>query len=126
MPSYTPSIKLSLHRWKSKTCCVKKGGPPNPPSPPEGTKCPPKSHYWHPGKDCCAPRNPYEPGKPPVTPECEKGWEWKPSEHKCKPCATPPSPPPHHPSPKPGDKKDKDKDEDKGKDKDKSKDDKDK
>jgi len=89
---------------KDKGCCLRHGGPPNPPSPPPDTKCPKDSHYWNKDKDCCTPRNP--PHKDDSPPECPKDWEWKSDQHKCKPCPTPPSPPKHQPSPKPGYQKD--------------------
>lgn len=87
-------------RWKAKNCCLQNGGPPSPPSPPPNTKCPPSTHYWHPGHGCCAPRTPPKDNSPP--PQCPNKWEWNPSTNQCKPCATPPSPPSHQPSPKPG------------------------
>ena len=94
-----------LLRWGDKGCCLPKGGPSNPPSPPTGTKCPKDTHYWRNDKDCCVPRQPE-----PKPPKCPTNWEWKQNQHKCKPCPTPPSPPKNHPSPKPNYQKKKDDD----------------
>jgi hypothetical protein len=92
--------RYAFLRWKTKNCCLKKGGPSSPPSPPSNTQCPPSTHYWNTGLGCCAPRNPPTYNSPP--PQCPNKWEWNPSTNQCKPCATPPSPPSHQPSPKPG------------------------
>jgi len=87
-------------RWNTKDCCLTNGGPLSPPTPPQDTKCPPTTHYWHSGQGCCVPRKPPIYDSPP--PQCPNNWEWNPKTNQCKPCATPPSPPSHQPSPKPG------------------------
>lgn len=88
--------------WKPKDCCLPKGGPPNPPSPPKDSDCPPTTHYWGSKQSCCVPRNPPPQNHPP--PECRKGWTWYPAVHRCHKTPSPPQPPPSNPSPKPGDR----------------------
>jgi len=86
--------------WEDKGCCLPHGGPHNPPSPPHDTKCPKDTHYYNNDQRCCTPR--YPPPKYSPPPKCERDWEWRGDEHKCRRRPTRPSPPQHQPSPKPG------------------------
>ncbi|KAG8974430.1 hypothetical protein FRB90_009768 [Tulasnella sp. 427] len=84
-----------------KKCCLVKGGPKNPPSPPSGKDCP-RTWYWNRDRTCCTPQN-----KPPTTnppnPTCGSTtfpW-WDFNNHCCSkpPTGTNPPPPqnsPHH------------------------------
>lgn len=76
------------------------GGPPNSPSPPKGSNCPPSSYYWDNGRGCCVPRQPVRPESPP--PQCPKNWEWSSATKKCSPSTIPTAPPPSNPSQYPG------------------------
>ncbi|KAH9486921.1 Protein priA [Psilocybe cubensis] len=82
--------------WGAKNCCLEKGGPPKPPTPPKDTNCPPTSYYWGEKQGCCVPRNP-PPSNPPP-PQCPKGWTWYPALSRCSKTPTPPVTPPSQPS----------------------------
>jgi len=94
-------MNLSIdHRWSDKKCCLTKGGPSTPPSPPKDISCPPTSYYWGEKQGCCVPRN--QPPSNPPPPQCPKNWTWYPSLYRCHPSPTPPSPPSSNPSNYPG------------------------
>ncbi|PPQ80825.1 hypothetical protein CVT25_001950 [Psilocybe cyanescens] len=91
------SCKNGEFWWADKNCCLTKGGPPAPPTPPKNTNCPPTSYYWGEKQGCCVPRNP-PPSNPPP-PQCPKGWTWYPALSRCQITPTPPvTTPPSQPS----------------------------
>ncbi|TFK77087.1 hypothetical protein BDN72DRAFT_884676 [Pluteus cervinus] len=84
------SCKQTEFWWKDTSCCLPKGGPPSPPSPPKGSSCP-TTHYWGSNQACCVPKNPPPANSPP--PQCSSGWNWDANSKKCVQ-TPPPSPPP--------------------------------
>ncbi|GBE78200.1 Protein priA [Sparassis crispa] len=86
--------------YEAKSCCVKYGGTPSPPTPPAGTQCPSSGWEYHTGKQCCVPHQPIS-NQPP--PQCNNGWEWNDGSSTC--CQSGGSSPVSLSPPKPSGKK---------------------